>query len=150
MTVAANEESRLAVDDEHVATLRRAVLVLSRRLRYQQAGEDMSSSEASVLAHLALGAATPGQLAKWEHVQPPSMTKIIERLEARGFVKREPDPTDRRQVLLTRTDAGNEYAERTRQIRNHWLGEQLGRLDAAEQKVIVEAADALKKLAELA
>src|SRR5881398_293013 len=98
---------------EDVAALRGAVLILARRLRHQQAGDELSPSEAAVMGRVGrTGPMTPGQLAKSEHVQPPSMTRIIERLEARGFLLRTPDPHDRRQVLVSRTDAGNQFVER--------------------------------------
>ncbi len=138
-----------ALDHDSVATLRRGILMLSRRMRYQQAGADMSASEAAVLGQLGKGPATPGQLARSEHVQPPSMTKIIERLENRAFLRREPDPSDRRQVLLFRTPAGDDYAERTREIRTQWLTDKLAQLSPAEQQLIGAAAEALRRLAEL-
>lgn len=136
---------------EHVAALRGAVLILARRLRHQQAGDEMSPSESAVLGRLGRsGPMTPGRLARSEHVQPPSMTRIIERLEARGYLRRDPDPTDRRQILVCRTSAGDEFAERSRAVRTAWLTEQLGRLDPADQRTIAQASAALTRLAELA
>ncbi len=96
------------------------------------------------------GPMTPGQLAKSEHVQPPSMTRIIERLETRGFLRRDPDPTDRRQVLVSRTAAGDDFVQRSRAVRTAWLTQQLGRLETADQALIGAAASALTRLAELA
>ena len=60
------------VDEETVAVLRAAVMVLARRLRYQQAGDDdLSATEMAVLGRIGrCGPMTPGQLARAEHVQP--------------------------------------------------------------------------------
>ena len=61
----------------------------------------------SVLGTLArCGTATPGELARKEHVQPPSMTRIVALLEAKGLVRLEPHPDDRRQKVVTPDRAG--------------------------------------------
>lgn len=135
---------------EDVAALRGAVLILARRLRHQQAGDELSPSEAAVMGRIGRGGPmTPGQLAKSEHVQPPSMTRIIERLETRGFLHRTPDPTDRRQVLVSRTDAGDDFVERSRAVRTAWLTQQVSKLEPEDQRVLAAAAAALTRLAEV-
>ena len=135
---------------DEVAVLRGAVLILARRLRHQQAGDELSPSEAAVLGRIGrAGPMTPGQLARSEHVRPPSMTRIIERLEGRGYLRRDPDPADRRQVLVSRTELGSEFVERSRAIRTAWLAEQLGKLGAEDQELLTAAAPALSRLAEL-
>jgi DNA-binding MarR family transcriptional regulator len=45
-------------------------------------------------------------------VHPTSVTNTIDRLEAQGFVRRAPHPTDRRTTLAEITDAGRSVAER--------------------------------------
>lgn len=135
--------------DAVIPTLRAAVLVLARRLRYQQASDDVTSGEASVLGRLGRGPRNPGQLARAEHVRPPSMTRTIERLEERGYVRRETDPEDGRQVLVFRTAAGDEFVERSRALRTAWLASQFDRLDEADQRALQQAAEALRRLSEL-
>ena len=39
---------------------------------------------------------------------PPSMTRLVDRLEARGLISRERDETDRRKVVATITDKGRQ------------------------------------------
>jgi DNA-binding MarR family transcriptional regulator len=134
--------------DTTIATLRAAVLVLSRRMRYQQANDDISTSEAAVLARLGQGPITPGQLAKAEHVRPPSMTRTIERLEERGYVRREPDPQDGRQILVFRTAAGDEFVLQSRELRTAWLAAHFDKLDPADQAVLRGAVEALRRLSE--
>ncbi len=41
-----------------------------------------------------------------------TMTGVVARMEAAGWVRRTPDPRDRRNALLTPTDAGAELATR--------------------------------------
>src|SRR3954449_7157364 len=125
------------ISTDDVSVLRGAVLILARRLRHQQAGDELSPSEAAVMGRIGrAGPMTPGQLAKSEHVQPPSMTRIIERLAARGFLRRAPDPTDRRQVFVSRTPAGDDFVERSRAVRTAWLARQLEQLSEADQQAI--------------
>ena len=144
-------QASVGVDEEAVAALRAAVLVLARRLRYQVAGDDApSATELAVLGRIGrCGPMTPGQLARAEHVQPPSMTKVIESLEGRGMLRREPHPTDGRQYLVFRTDTAEAFVEASRRVRSAWLAERLNQLSAADQRVIAAAAPALARLAEL-
>lgn len=59
-----------------------------------------------------LGPMSAGELARHTGLAPASVTNLVDRLEARGFLGREPDPKDRRKVLL-RADVSqltdNEY-----------------------------------------
>lgn len=59
-----------------------------------------------------LGPMNAGELGRHTGLAPASVTNLIDRLAAKGFLHREPDPSDRRRVLL-RADvsemADNEY-----------------------------------------
>ena len=52
-----------------------------------------------------------GQLAAWAELSSGAMTNRVDRLEDAGFVKRVPDPNDRRGVLVELTDAGHKIWE---------------------------------------
>lgn len=139
------------MDVDTVAALRAAVMVLARRLRYQLAGDDdLSATELSVLGRIGrCGPMTPGQLAGAEYVRPPSMTKVIESLENRGMLSRGPHPTDRRQYLVSRTEAAEAFVEASRQLRTVWLADHLARLSPDDRAAIAAATPALNRLAEL-
>jgi len=74
------------------------------------AQHDLEGWEFDVLAALRRSgtpyALSPGQLATQTMVTSGTMTNRIDRLEARTFVQRQPDPTDRRGVRVELTDAG--------------------------------------------
>ena len=82
-------------------------------------GADLGQSEFSVLNHfIRVGDnKTPSRLARIFQVTKPSMTAIVAKLEAKGYVQVTPGKTDRRQKFVTITEAGrrarNEAAERT-------------------------------------
>ncbi|WP_405592696.1 MarR family transcriptional regulator [Streptomyces sp. NBC_01190] len=123
---------------------------LSRRLRSQRVDESLSPTEMSVLSTLArCGSATPGELARKEHVQPPSMTRIVAMLEAKDLVRREPHPDDRRQVVVSRTEQAAAILAESRDKRNAWLAQLAEGLSAEELAVLREAAPVLEKLAHL-
>src|SRR5262249_29158040 len=52
-----------------------------------------------------------GQLASWAELSSGAMTNRVDRLEEAGFVRRVPDPNDRRGVLVELTDAGHKVWE---------------------------------------
>ena len=47
------------------------------------------------------GPITPGRLAQLTSLTTGAITGIVDKLEARGFVERQPDPDDRRRVIVT-------------------------------------------------
>src|ERR1051325_173385 len=105
--------------DELAKTLRDALTRLNRRVRQARPVGDLSFSQLSALTSLQLaGALTPRELADVERVQPPTMTKIVGKLEDRGRVKRPPPPTDGRQVILSATEEGRAVHAQFEQGRN--------------------------------
>jgi MarR family transcriptional regulator, organic hydroperoxide resistance regulator len=47
-----------------------------------------------------LGPVTPGALAQWSGLSSGGVTVVLDRLESQGYVRREPNPDDRRSVLI--------------------------------------------------
>jgi DNA-binding MarR family transcriptional regulator len=137
-------------DAAAVSTLRSAVMRLSRRLRNQRVEESLTPTEMQVLATLArCGSASPGELARKEHVQPPSMTRIIAMLEEKGLVRREPHPDDRRQVVVSSTEQAESILDQSRAKRDAWLAELAGGLNEEEWALLRAAAPVLERLAQL-
>ena len=137
-------------DAAAVSTLRSAVMRLSRRLRNQRVEESLTPTEMQVLATLArCGSASPGELARKEHVQPPSMTRIIAMLEEKGLVRREPHPDDRRQVVVSSTEQAESILDQSRAKRDAWLADLAGELTEEEWAVLRAAAPVLERLAQL-
>jgi MarR family transcriptional regulator, organic hydroperoxide resistance regulator len=46
------------------------------------------------------GAATPGDLARWSGLTTGGVTVAVDRLEKAGYVKRQPNPEDRRSTII--------------------------------------------------
>ena len=129
-------------------TLRDSIVRLNRRLRQVRPLGDVTQSQLSALTSLELaGALTPRELAEAERVQPPTLTKIVAKLEQLGLVQRAPHPTDGRQVVLSATDAGREVFTEHRRARDEWLTNRLAGLNAEEQATLNAAAAILTRLA---
>ena len=128
--------------------LRIALLRTARRLRMERSSDQISDSQYSVLAALIkYGPLTPGALADREHVRPPSMTRTVTALVEAGLVSRDPHPTDRRQVVVTITAAGEREVRETRRRRDAWLAQRLRSLTPAERATLAQATQILREIA---
>lgn len=121
------------------AGLRLSVTRLARRLR-QEADIGLSPSLLSALTMVHVhGPLTLGALAELESVAPPTVTKVVNRLEEQDLVARIVDPTDRRVCRVESTAQGDELLMASRDRKNAWLAARLGSLDA-EQIAHLDAA----------
>ncbi len=133
-----------ATDD--ATRLRLAVTRLARSLR-QQSDTGLSPSQVSTLASIARhGPLTLGALADWERVAPPTITRIIAKLEDDGLVTRQTSTTDRRRAEVAITDAGLDIMSETNRRKNAWLADRLAQLTPEERERIHDAIDALDVL----
>lgn len=69
-------------------------------------GHDLTFSQFITLKRLAGGMASVTDLARAAEVHPGAMTRLLDRLEARGLIVRQADPSDRRALHIQLTDAG--------------------------------------------
>jgi len=128
--------------------LRDAITRLNRRVRQARPVGDLTVAQVSALTSLELaGALSPRELADTERVQPPTMTKIVARLEERGLVQRSPHPTDGRQVILSTTEAGRAVLGQFQRARDSWLTQRLAELAEEERDTLRRAAEILQKVA---
>jgi DNA-binding MarR family transcriptional regulator len=58
------------------------------------------------------GALPMGKMGERLMIHPTSVTNIVDRLEAQGFVRRRPHQTDRRTTLVEITEGGRQITER--------------------------------------
>jgi DNA-binding MarR family transcriptional regulator len=85
-------------------------------------------------------------LAAREQVAPPTMTKVVEKLEAQGFVTRQADVNDRRVSRVSITPAGRRFLDVTRLRRTAWLAERLDQMPAEELAKVADALGGLELL----
>jgi len=131
------------------ADLRVSLMRSVRRLRAEKSDADLSDGQYSVLALIDRnGPLTNRDLAEFERVQPPSMTRTVGCLTDRGLVTRTPHPHDGRQQLVALTDAGRATVTETRRRRDAWLARRLAQLDPAERDVLAQASLILRRIAD--
>jgi len=80
-----------------------------------------------------------GELAAAEQVKPPTMTRLVRALEARGLVTREPDEHDGRVVRLRATAKGRTLMAEGRARRVRTLADELRELDERDVTALREA-----------
>jgi long-chain acyl-CoA synthetase len=84
---------------------------LAKQVELGLAAADLSLSQYRILGLLAEGSAMSSALAERLAVRPPSVTAVIDGLEARGLVERRHSENDRRRVSLEITQAGRRTLE---------------------------------------
>ena len=128
--------------------VRDALAKVNRRLRQTRPLGELTVAQISALISLdTAGALTPRELAEAERVQPPTMTRIVARLEERGLIQRTPHPTDGRQVILAPSPAGREVLVEYQRVRDEWLATRLAGLTSEERKALQTAAEILTRIA---
>jgi DNA-binding MarR family transcriptional regulator len=131
---------------EVAARLRLSATRLARRLR-QQAEAGLTPSQLSALAVIdRYGPLTLGSLADHERVAPPSVTKVVHKLEADGLVLRTADATDRRIAWVATSPAGAALLDQTRRRKTAWLAARIGVLDEDALARLAAALDVLDLL----
>ena len=100
----------------------------------------VSASQARVLAVLLFsnGPIKPSLVATLLFQETQSITGILHRIESRGWVRRLPDPNDRRAVGLELTDTGREITEEIVKISEELFDDLFGNkvLTAAEKRQV--------------
>ncbi len=143
-------------DDQHpvdtdgvlavAAALRLGTTRLARRLR-READVDLTPSLLSALSMVYLhGPLTLGSLAELERVTPPTVTKLIGRLEDAQLVERECDPDDRRIHRVAITGAGEALLAESRERKNAWLADRLATLHARDLECLRRAGDLIDRV----
>lgn len=76
----------------------------------------MSFTRVKALLYTAVEPRTGRQLATLLAIDAPYVSVIVDDLESRGYVRREPHPTDRRAKLVRVTAAGRRAAKKAEQV----------------------------------
>jgi DNA-binding MarR family transcriptional regulator len=139
----ANEDDVVRLADQ----LHSASIHLLRGVRRVDAQSGLPPAQLSALSVVVFGGPLSlGALAAAEQVRPPTMTRLVDSLEAAGLVTRETDPSDARAVLIGATPAGRRLLAEGRRRRVEALAERLLSLDADERAALHAAAPALVRL----
>jgi len=137
---------------EDVELLLNQVKALSRRMmREQPAVEGISTAALVVLTQAAHAPEPlrPGQLATEVGVTTPNMAAALRVLEEAGMVRRRPDISDGRKVLVDVTKRGRLVVDRTSHSRHAWLQEAVDEaLNNKERQLLFRAGELIQRVAE--
>jgi DNA-binding MarR family transcriptional regulator len=118
------------------------------RLLWRHARGPLHRGMASVLATLGDGSQTISGLAEREGIAQPTLTRMVERLEAEGLVRRRRSEQDGRVVLVDLTAEGTAELAALRERYLAALRERLAGLSDAQLQDLVAASEALVVLIE--
>jgi DNA-binding MarR family transcriptional regulator len=118
-------------------SLQSAAIHLLRKLRRPDARSGLNAPRLSALSVIVFGGPlTLGQLAAAEQVRPPTMTRIVHALEAKGLVRKSANAEDRRTIHLSATMKGKRVMVEARERRVRSLTKQIGKLSREEQETL--------------
>jgi len=133
----------VAQDEVHDPATGDLVMALARRVRRAHvdalADHDVTPGQARALRVLAgADGMRPSALADALRIAPRSATEVVDALQDRGWVRREPDPTDRRAVRLVPTEDGRRLVQRIDGVRRDASQRVLDVLTPAQRRTLHE------------
>ena len=139
--MAAEDKTEELADQLHSAAIR-----LLRLVRVQDAASDVAPARLSALSVIVFGGPISlRELARAEQVRPPTMSRIVDALEAQGLARRRRNPQDARGVEIAGTKKGTVLLMRGRDRRVKFLASYLERLSREERAQIARAVAAIQK-----
>jgi DNA-binding MarR family transcriptional regulator len=143
-----NHPSSPAEESAAVA-LTQSVHRLSRRLR-KRSQLELTPSQMSALKTLERhGPLRVGELARLEQVGKSTVTRVVSKLEAAGYLRRWADPEDGRSFLVALTDHATGALQAAAARQHAYLMRQLEALDVADRDALFAALPAIEKLLEV-
>ena len=135
-----SRESQDLADQIHSVSIH-----LLRKLRREDEGSGLSAPRLSALSVIVFaGPVTLGALAAAEQVRPPTMTRIVNALEAQDLVTRGKNAGDGRSTFLSATPAGRKLMRRGRARRVRALARGIEDLPPRDRSLLREAAAILQ------
>ena len=128
-------------------SLYRAQVTVFRQLRAEFPEGDVTLTEYDVLFNLYR---QPERRARIRDLTPqlllsqPSVSRLIERLESRGLVRRSGDPSDARGTLVALTDSGADVFRRVGAQHSEWIAERMSVLTPDELQRLDELTTKLR------
>jgi len=117
------------------------------RKRFEQRARHLglTRSQWQVLAYISRNEGIhQGGLAELLDIEPITLTRLLDKLEARGVIERRQHPTDRRTRLLYVTEAAHPLLEAMRELGEITRAEALDGLSQADRDVLIQSLMTMK------
>jgi DNA-binding MarR family transcriptional regulator len=138
-------QSRSAVE-EIADRLHSTAIHVLRLARVEDAATGVAPARLSALSVLVFaGPISLNALARAEQVRPPTMSRIVDALEAAGLARRRTNPEDRRAVTIEATERGISILQQGRKRRVRALATFISGLRNAELNELDRGLAALQK-----
>ena len=116
------------LEDRILNAARIMVNILAEAL-LREGGEQITVPQFRILDMVANLTGKPAEIARMLSISPPAVTFLLERLEAKGLLRREPGTSDRRRVEVALTEEGADLVRRVNTRRRRLLQSILRRMD---------------------
>ncbi len=107
---------------------------------------EVSSQQLNVLYFVRTEDASMADIARVLGVAPTVITGLVDRLEARGLIRRESHPSDRRRIQLVLTERGHEISSQVEAAVITAIQQQARTLDVEQREHLHEGLVLLEKL----
>lgn len=117
-----------------------ATRAVRRRFELRTQDWGLSSAQWRLLVSLKRdGRANQARLAELLEIEPISVSRMVDRMEQTGWVRREPDPADRRARVIVPTDRALKAFETVNGVAGGVYAEALAGLSESEKAALVKA-----------
>ena len=124
-----------------------AAIHLLRRLRKADDGMGLSRAQLSAISTLvSKGEMNLSQFAEAEGVRPPTITRLVQRLEADGYLIREESPTDGRVNTVRHTTKAWTMLEKGASRRAEVLSQAMSSLSGREIETLERAVGIIERI----
>lgn len=132
------EGSGFQLDEQIAHLLRRAHQRASSLFQGQLAQYELTPAQYFALTRLReKRRLSQNQLGRETAMDPATIQGVVQRLAARGFIDRKPDPLDRRRMVLELTDSGRKLSEGLIEAASRVNHEVLSPLQKEEQDAFI-------------
>jgi MarR family transcriptional regulator, transcriptional regulator for hemolysin len=119
--------------------------LLKKRFEQNSRGSGLTRSQWQVLTYLAQNEGiNQARLAELIEIEPITLGRIVDRLEAMGLIERHPHPTDRRTWLLHLVEAARPKLEQIRELGDVTHEEALAGVSEDDGQRLLKTLEAMK------
>ncbi|MEH6773822.1 MAG: MarR family transcriptional regulator [Cereibacter changlensis] len=116
-----------------------AARAIRKRFEQRTCALGLSSAQWRLLAHLSReGRAAQARLADLLEIEPISVSRLLDRMEQGGWVRREPDPSDRRVRIIVPTEKTTSAYATIKAIAEEVYAEALAGVPAENRKILID------------
>jgi DNA-binding MarR family transcriptional regulator len=139
-----DEAALLAMATSLEVSLTQVFRLFRRQLNEEARARSLTNAQHTAMRLLSDSPRRMSEIADYLDLTNSACTSLIDRLVERDLVKRQPDPADKRAVVITLTPAGQTLVNEIRDLFRHELAHGLAALRPAERYMAVGGVEAVR------